>query len=284
MIRAATEPKALVVGFDGSEADVQLAEVSAALAAELHASLLLVHALDMASDDEPDPNGPTAVAHAALAARVAARKDEASRALDELRAHLTRDRGVEVRTMLVEDRPFAALTGVAEGLDAVWIVVGARAGRRVLGRTVDQVLRRASVPVVVVPDGASWRAGPVLAGIDAGALDEQVLHTAAAIARLGSRGLGIIHVRPDEDQGAMLRVIEHARDVAPEIAASATISVMRVERSVAQTIAEHARRIQAGLVVIGTHARRTLERWMLGSTAEAFVQASSVPFLVVREG
>jgi nucleotide-binding universal stress UspA family protein len=259
-------------------------DVAAALARQLRASLVLVHALDMATDDPGGELGPSAIAHAAMAARIAERKAEATQSLDATCARLTSGGGLEVSAQLVEERPFAALTSVAASKDNAWIVVGARAGRSVLGRTVDQVLRQATVTVVVVPDGATWSdTGPVLAGIDAGALDAEVLRTASALARHVDRRLGIVHVRTTGDEGAMLRVMSHAREVAPEIAASATISVMRVEHSVARTVAEHARRIHAGLVVIGTHARRTLERWMLGSTAEALVHAADVPFLVVRE-
>lgn len=284
MNRARARPTALVVGFDGSDEDARVIDVAVALARQLGASLVLVRALDMASDDEGGELGPNAIAHAAMVARITARKEDAIRSLDAACARLTTVVGLQVSTQLVEDRPFAALASVAAREGNAWIVVGARAGRRVLGRTVDQVLRRATVPVMVVPDGATWSAtGPVLAGIDAGALDAQVLRTAAAVARSVDRRLGIVHVRTTGDEGAMLRVMSHAREVAPEIAASATISVMRVEDSVARTVAEHARRIHAGLVVIGTHARRTLERWMLGSTAEALVHAADVPFLVVRE-
>jgi len=57
---------------------------------------------------------------------------------------------------------------------------------------------------------------------------------------------------------------------------------MRVEGSIAATLADHARRVSAALVVVGSHGRRGLERWVLGSTAESLAHVSTTPFLVVR--
>lgn len=282
MTQALPVVSTLVVGFDGTQADERLGEVALDLARDLGASVLLVRAVDMASDDPPVPESPV---HEALHARVAQRVQEAMQAIDRERARLTTrgEGGVQVSARLVERRPFEALCEVGEEIEGAWVVVGARPGKTVLGRTVDQVLRRSRRPVLVVPDGASWApAGSILAGVDAGILDGEVLRTADAISRALSRGLGIVHVRTHADESAMLRVTEHTREVAPDIAATATLSVMRVEHSVARTLADHARRAGAGLVVVGTHGRRGLERWVLGSTAEALAHACSVPFLVVH--
>jgi nucleotide-binding universal stress UspA family protein len=38
----------------------------------------------------------------------------------------------------------------------------------------------------------------------------------------------------------------------------------------------------AGLVVMGTQGRHGIERWVLGSVAEAFVRRADLPVLLVR--
>ncbi len=48
-------------------------------------------------------------------------------------------------------------------------------------------------------------------------------------------------------------------------------------------IVEAATRAKASLVVIGTHGRSVLEKFLLGSTAERVVRRSPVPVLTVRE-
>ena len=50
---------------------------------------------------------------------------------------------------------------------------------------------------------------------------------------------------------------------------------------VAAAIAEAAANWPADLVVLGTHGRRGMERWLLGSVAEGVARRSTVPVLLV---
>jgi nucleotide-binding universal stress UspA family protein len=279
----AAQPAALVVGFDGSEDDRQLVAIAVDFAHAFGARIEIVRAMDMASGDQPD-DGPSRVIHAAMAQRVAERAREAEEQLAHLGQAMTaRVNGeIEVRWRIVEGRPYEALRATAEAAGC-WIVVGARRARTLLAHTVDQTLRHATRPALVVPDGCTWRAkGTVLTGIDAGELDAAVLKISDAIAARLQRRMGIVHVRTNGDESAMLRVTEHVRKVAPSVSATATLSVMRVEGSIAATLADHARRVGACLLVVGTHGRSGVERWVLGSTAESLAHRSTTPFLVVR--
>jgi len=49
-------------------------------------------------------------------------------------------------------------------------------------------------------------------------------------------------------------------------------------------IEQVARRIDADLIVMGTHGRRGVSRWLLGSVAEAVLRVAPCPVLLVREG
>jgi nucleotide-binding universal stress UspA family protein len=53
-------------------------------------------------------------------------------------------------------------------------------------------------------------------------------------------------------------------------------------RNAAETIAEIASEVEADLVVVGTHGRRGVSRFLLGSVAEAVVRLAPCPVLVVR--
>jgi nucleotide-binding universal stress UspA family protein len=219
-----------------------------------------------------------------MAARIAERARRADEELSELRTRLMARTTppVDVHVHTIEARPHEALRAAAASPTS-WIVVGARRAKTVLPRTVDQVLRRAARPVLVVPDGGTWRPrGGIVTGIDAGELDAIVLRTAESVAARLDRRLGVMHVRKNGDESTMLRVTEHLREVAPSVSTSATLSVMRVEGNIAATLAEHARRIDACLLIVGTHGRRGAARWALGSTAEALAHCSTTPFLVVR--
>ena len=283
MTPAVARPTTLVVGFDGGEEDRDVAEFAVAVALALGANVELVRSTDLASADAP-ADGPSRVVHAAMALRVAERAHIAESELARLRTRLmARGSGrLEVRARLIEGRPHEALCAAAEA-PGCWIVVGARHGKTVLAHTVDQVLRRWTRPVLVVPDGCAWGAtGTVLAGIDAGELDAVVLKIAESVAARLSRRMGVVHVRSSSNESTMLRVTDHVREIAPSVSASATLSVMRVDGSIAATLAEHARRVNACLLVVGTHGRRGVARWVLGSTAEALAHSSTTPLLVVR--
>ncbi|AEN73775.1 UspA domain-containing protein [Rhodothermus marinus SG0.5JP17-172] len=49
------------------------------------------------------------------------------------------------------------------------------------------------------------------------------------------------------------------------------------------SILDYADTVEAELIVLGTHGRRGLQRFLLGSVAEAIVRRASVPVLTVRE-
>ena len=55
-----------------------------------------------------------------------------------------------------------------------------------------------------------------------------------------------------------------------------------VAERTSQVILEEARKWRADLIVMGTHGRRGVRRFALGSDAEQVLRASSVPVMVVR--
>lgn len=56
------------------------------------------------------------------------------------------------------------------------------------------------------------------------------------------------------------------------------------EESTAMAIDNFAKAAQADLIVIGTHGRTGLEKWILGSVAESVLRMSDVDVLVARTG
>jgi nucleotide-binding universal stress UspA family protein len=62
------------------------------------------------------------------------------------------------------------------------------------------------------------------------------------------------------------------------------VSAVRESDTVARTITDYAGEVGADLIVLGTHGRRGLNRWLLGSVAERVVRTASVPVLTVRAG
>ena len=54
------------------------------------------------------------------------------------------------------------------------------------------------------------------------------------------------------------------------------------ERRVAQAIIEEAERRRADLIAMGTHGRRGVQHFMLGSVAEGVIRQATIPVLLLR--
>ena len=61
-----------------------------------------------------------------------------------------------------------------------------------------------------------------------------------------------------------------------------TVLIDSVSGRVADVIVEQAGKLQADLIVLGTHGRRGLRRFALGSDAEQVVRLAAVPVLLIR--
>jgi nucleotide-binding universal stress UspA family protein len=177
-------------------------------------------------------------------------------------------------------------------------------GRWLYGSVADEVLRRASVPVVVVPPGlaAPWtadRAPRILVPLDGSALAEAALGPAHEFAvRLGSEIvlLQVIPFPPYELYGdplAYLPAFDPDAQIAEagrylgEVAARlrGTVSQVRVRAEVGKpttVIADVASAEQADLIAMATHGRGGLARLVLGSVATGTLRRANVPLILVR--
>jgi nucleotide-binding universal stress UspA family protein len=85
----------------------------------------------------------------------------------------------------------------------------------------------------------------------------------------------------DEAQAAMNNEAARLRDKGAEVKTVLVSTVLKSGRAWEQ-ILDTAEKVDAGLIVIGTHGRRGLPRALLGSVAERVVRLSPVPVLTVH--
>lgn len=78
----------------------------------------------------------------------------------------------------------------------------------------------------------------------------------------------------EEGERALTAVEDRAGDLSVETAV--------VEGSPSRDIVEYAAEHDCDLIVMGTHGRAGVDRWILGSVAERVVRRSSVPVLTVN--
>jgi nucleotide-binding universal stress UspA family protein len=188
----------------------------------------------------------------------------------------------------------------SHGVDLIVMTTHGRGGmsRFWLGSVADQLLRRTTVPVLLlrpskpvpVPQFHS-----VLIALDASAQSEEAIAPALALARTtpGSRVV-LAHVMgpplslvepalgPEESREAVAR-LEHLAHRLGLQGIQTTVQLATGAR-VAEQIHELASAEQADLIVVGTHGRRGVERLLLGSVADKVVRGTDQPVLVVPCG
>lgn len=157
----------IVAGTDGSSHGDHAAEVAAEIAAAADAELFVVRVI-RAGEAAPSTVGRWSVPR---------RSEVASAAIDD-----------RVRVEVLVGHPSIEIVRSAERLDASLLIIGRRPSvdieGMVLGPTADEVVRRASIPCLVIRGGA-WRIHPrILAAVDGTERGSAVLSGAARVAEL----------------------------------------------------------------------------------------------------
>lgn len=193
------------------------------------------------------------------------------------------------------------------GADLVVMSTHGRGGlaRSVFGSVANRLIQRAGVPVVLVPPHceASWesrRPSQLLVPLDGSPLAEQAIHHAAGFARLLDAEILLVralspalHPRYRDDKLILSSAdsvevedawhyLSNAAEGLRSTGHTVTIRVLVGSPSVA--IADAARTEGMDLIVMTTHGRGGLGRFLLGSVADGVLQRASMPVLLVRSG
>ncbi|OLL31129.1 universal stress protein UspA [Burkholderia sp. SRS-W-2-2016] len=111
-----------------------------------------------------------------------------------------------------------------------------------------------------------------------------VVDRAERLSGLSARALSVTTLE-DAFANEGVRVLGAARPVLTDASGGAGTELVLTERSgddVAHAIVREAARWQADMIVMGTHGRRGVTRWLLGSVAERVARLTPVPLLLVQ--
>jgi nucleotide-binding universal stress UspA family protein len=223
--------------------------------------------------------------------------------LDDAKA-FCRDANVTPATKIVHDTPIAGITGAVEGGGCDLVVMGthARSGvaRTFLGSTTEGLLRLSRVPVLTVRTVDRVAAAPLavaLVALDDSEPADAAAAVAARLARTAGTKIVAAHAvdttrlyenavaygfDPEQLAGEMR---EEAATIVRNALARAALPpdtpVAIVDGQPVDALIAAAEERQATVIVIGTHGRRGLRRFVLGSVAESILRASDIPVLVV---
>ncbi|MDS0477699.1 universal stress protein [Natrinema sp. 1APR25-10V2] len=280
----------VLVPTDGSSTATTAARGAIALAQRFDASLHAISVLE--NGDLPDDLDPETLESLT---------DSAERALTAVE-DLTADAGVAATTSLVDPSGpvHEAIVDYALEHDVDVIVMGTHgrtgADRLVIGSVAERTLRVSPIPVLAVPEAAVLERdfGRILVPTDGSEPATAAADHAIALATATDAMLQVVHVVdtdavPEESAGAsVLEAFEaagqHAVDDVVDRADEA--GVRAVEASVlsgtpAQAILDYAAQRDTALVVVGTHGRAGLDRYLLGSVTENVVRRAETPVLAV---
>lgn len=193
-------------------------------------------------------------------------------------------------------------------VDLIAMTTHGRSGmsRWALGSVADHVVRVATTPVLLVRGGLASPAAPRLASIlvplDGTVLAEEALTPAIALARESRATLNLlraIDLQTERELDGIFEQMEgHAalRDLRLHNA-SLYLNLMAekarrlgidtechtTDQSPASAIIEQAAQQETSLIMMSTHARHGVGRWLFGSIADTVLHQATCPLLLVRE-
>lgn len=273
---AALEPfRNIAVATDFFATSASAVTLATTLAKACAAELTVVHVVEPAAYPQLGPD-------------TAALKDVGQRALDAALVRV-RDDLPGAHGALLVGRPAEEILAFAEK-SASDLVVTATHGRQsverwFLGSIAEKVLRACHAPVLTVR-GDARPIRKLLVASDFGPSSERAVDVAARIAAVFGARVTLLHAVGDDGGDPGGEVARAARARLEQIADG--IGGLVPERDVLvrhgkpwSEISDEANK-GYDLVVLGTHGRSAVPRWLIGSVAERVVRTSDAPVLTVR--
>lgn len=204
----------------------------------------------------------------------------------------------ETEILVPEAEPAPAILHAIESRNADLVVMSTHGHggltRALMGSVAEAVLRASPVPLLLVPQQVqrTWseaRPLPFVVPLDASTHGEHALVPAFRLARALHAHLVLVGAADqhlivhDMDEATLAH--QRLATLAETLTAQGVLTTIRVEGESPQTlISKVVEEQRAGLVVMATHGRTNLDRFLLGSVADEILRSVNVPVLLVRPG
>ncbi|MGJ0525730.1 universal stress protein [Burkholderia gladioli] len=305
--RLRARPARLLIAVDLSVASRQVVDFASRLA-PAGASIRLVSVAENPRTLIPIGSLPRAVLDSVRAEL----RNDATAAVSRAREALTRS-DLRLETEIIDLTRHGgdlvhALLHSAETWRAELVLVGARHHHGWLSRwvegTVSEPLARSShCPIMIVPargrdlhrpprrilfaiDGSSQSMGALAFGLTLAVPDADL--RGIYVVDRAVRFVDVVPITALEDafieEGE--KALSSARPLLEGVSSCSSVAMVSTERTnddVAHAILREAGRWGADLIVVGSHGRRGMARWLLGSVAGRVARMTSIPLLIVNE-
>lgn len=211
------------------------------------------------------------------------------------------DRGIDIVAQVLQGGVSETIAAYAEENEIDLIVMptqGRRGvGESLIGSVTERVIRRAAVPVLALPAEKTTRYPyrDVLVPTDGSECATRAVRVGASMANEYDATLHLLSVIQFDDLGAEFsleqqietieeranQIVAEATGVAERASVGAVVGATDRNSSVARAIREYIADNDIDLVVMGTHGRSGIERYLLGSVSEKVVRSAPIPVLTV---
>ncbi|SEP18654.1 Nucleotide-binding universal stress protein, UspA family [Halogranum amylolyticum] len=277
----------ILLPTDGSEASSIAAEAAVSLADQFDAELHVIHVLEHDETSTDNVDSPTRYGEEAVQAAV----------------ELATSSGVEATRAVIEKRKSIhqeILTYTDEhSIDCIVMGTRGRSGlnRLLLGSVAEQTLRESPVPVMTVHEETviDPDIGSILVPTDGSECAHTAVDHAGELARSVDATLHVIYVvetgqvingnRVRKLREALEEIGEKALDLALDQVQSSTY--LPTETSIVNgppyiEIVRYAEEHDVDCIVMGTHGRKGIRRFLLGSVTERVIRRADVPVISVK--
>lgn len=295
----------IVVGIDFSDYSTVAADQALDLARHTGAEVILVHVGIVPGSTPPPGEGSIAEWERLLREQLA----EDRRGLEDLRERLS-GQGADVSHMIIDGFPDSGLVQAAKEVGAELIITGShgRTGikRWLLGSVAERTVRLSHGAVMVARKGAHSAGGyrRILVPTDFSEHAREALHTAMVLAGADAH-VELVHFwqlpmvgggyDPGVDAtmgsvGGLRGAIEsdadrRGQELVNEVASDhLRVSYKTIQAGAAHGIVDRASHASQpyDLIVLGSHGRRGVRRFLLGSVAESVVRHAPCSVMVVH--
>lgn len=278
----------ILVATDLSERSDRAIRRATLLAKDFSAVMSLIHVVD---DDQPPR-------------LVKAKRQVATDLMAEHARTLQRMEGVECAFSVMLGEPFEEITKAARDEDADLVVIGPHR-RQILkdvfiGTTAERTLRTSDRPVLMANGVPAGRYRHALVALDLSPCSSDAVSVVRELGLQKKVSISVVHVFDTPASGFMRRgsstddqikdyIAEEQERASGELKAflnqvglKGMKEVLRpAEASIANTICEVANDLAADLVVLGTHGRTGVGKFLLGSVAEEMLGMADRDILAI---